>query len=133
MLYDPKWEVQTKPDMFSLAGLIAWLETQDLDTKYTYDDPRACLICRYFGAMGFKRVSCDSHGWDAIGRPDGPLPLHFNTVAHGDCGGTYRAALAVARVPTRVSDDRYVPVWEVEEHHERPKHCARNSNVGRIA
>lgn len=28
MLYDPKWEQQTKTDPYSLDNLIAWLEQQ---------------------------------------------------------------------------------------------------------
>jgi len=41
MLYDPKWEVQTKPAPYSWASLIAWLETKDPNERYDYQ----CLNC----------------------------------------------------------------------------------------
>lgn len=48
MLYDPKWEAQTKPDTFDLEGLISWLETQPPTMSYNYDcyDGR-CLLGLY--------------------------------------------------------------------------------------
>lgn len=53
MLYDPKWEVETKADPFSLESLIAWLETQDPNTEYEWTDcSGGCLIGRYFTAKG---------------------------------------------------------------------------------
>lgn len=56
MLYDPKWEKpETKPDVFSLAGLIAWLETQPGETKYNWYRIRECLFCQYLDAVGVPR------------------------------------------------------------------------------
>ena len=45
-------DYETKPDVFSLEGLIAWLETQEPETQYDYCDPRGCLLCSYFRARG---------------------------------------------------------------------------------
>lgn len=42
----------TKPDVFSLEGLIAWLETQDPATEYCYHKNGDCLLHRYFRNNG---------------------------------------------------------------------------------
>lgn len=48
-----KPETETKPDVFSLEGLIAWLETQPPTISYDWNNCRgACLVGRYFVAMG---------------------------------------------------------------------------------
>jgi hypothetical protein len=47
MLYDPKWEIQTKPDVFSLESLIAWLEKQPAGRKYDWYDINSCMVCQY--------------------------------------------------------------------------------------
>lgn len=45
---------QTKPDVFSLEGLIAWLETQPPLTRYNYADCNGhCLIGQYLTAHGY--------------------------------------------------------------------------------
>jgi hypothetical protein len=51
MLYDPKWEQQTKADPFTLESLIAWLEKQPAATEYRYADIYGCLICKYLTAI----------------------------------------------------------------------------------
>jgi hypothetical protein len=56
MLYDPKWEHQTRADPFSLASLIAWLDKQPLQDSYEYECHGQCLLARYFSAAGFKNV-----------------------------------------------------------------------------
>lgn len=43
---------ETKPDVFSLEGLIAWLEKQPADESYCYYDVGHCLWGRYVKAMG---------------------------------------------------------------------------------
>ena len=52
-LDDRNW-VETKPEVFSLEGLIAWLEVQDKDKAYCYLDADHCLMGQYcaqtFGA-----------------------------------------------------------------------------------
>lgn len=48
-----------KPDVFSLAGLIAWLETQDPATEYEYSSCDTCLLANFFIAMGEARDTRD--------------------------------------------------------------------------
>ena len=45
-LDDRNW-VETKPEVFSLADLAAWLETQDPTTEYDYTDTLYCLVGQY--------------------------------------------------------------------------------------
>ena len=47
MLYDPKWEKQTKADPLTLAGLIAWLETKPSEGTYDWWNVGGCLLCNY--------------------------------------------------------------------------------------
>lgn len=57
MLYDPKWEKQTKPAVRSLAGFIAWLEQQQPDTQYQYTRPDRCAVAQYLKAAGEENYS----------------------------------------------------------------------------
>lgn len=42
-----------KPEVFSLPGLIAWLETQDPQQRYEYENCEGrCLIGQYLAARG---------------------------------------------------------------------------------
>jgi len=51
MPFDSKDFVETKPDVFSLEGLIAWLETQDPSIRYDWEDCcGGCLIGMYYAA-----------------------------------------------------------------------------------
>lgn len=53
MLYDPKWEVEAKPGVFSVESLIAWLETQDSAREYEWANCEGfCLLSQYLTAMG---------------------------------------------------------------------------------
>ena len=52
MPFDSKDFVETKPDVFSLEGLIAWLKTQDPATTYLYSNPRLCLMGMYTADRG---------------------------------------------------------------------------------
>ena len=51
MLYDPKWEQQTKADPFTLHSLIAWLEKQPANEAYCYLSGH-CLFDQYFEGIG---------------------------------------------------------------------------------
>jgi hypothetical protein len=51
MLYDPKWDQQTKAEP-SLAGFIAWLETQQPDGRYDWACRGHCLCDQFFQATG---------------------------------------------------------------------------------
>lgn len=55
MPFDGDLEAFTKPDVFSLRGLIAWLETQDPATEYKFEDCNGgCLIGQYLMALTGK-------------------------------------------------------------------------------
>jgi hypothetical protein len=91
MLYDPKWE-KPKTKALTLAGLIAWLETQPAEGRYNYNCQNgSCLLDRYITSV--------------TGKPSRPTALHWDI-----CGGesecstitynqpwTFGAALARAR------------------------------------
>lgn len=98
MLYDPKWE---KPaDVFSLRGLIAWLEKQNLSTRYSYGDIDGCLLARYFRAVGYRNAFCGASGFSYfrffILLCRKPIPAEMNNVALQGYR-TYGAALDRAR------------------------------------
>ena len=53
MPFDGKPSDYAKPDVFSVEGLLAWLDTQDPATKYDYDDCEGgCLIGTYLKSAG---------------------------------------------------------------------------------
>jgi len=96
MLYDPKWEQQTKADPLSLESLIAWLEKQPADGEYDYTDPLNCLMCQYFSAQG---LSVRDAGPRDVALTDGNviyIPSTFYNVANGD-DRSMGGALARAR------------------------------------
>lgn len=97
MLYDPKWEQETKADPFSLASLIAWLEQQPARKTYCYVSNGECLCAQYFTAMGYQRVRVNPFEFHHAGGRES-LPASFNTIAHGRGGQrTFGHALARAR------------------------------------
>lgn len=52
MLWDPRHDHKTEADVFSLAGLIEWLEKQNPHRGYQYNNCHGgCLIGRYATAM----------------------------------------------------------------------------------
>lgn len=64
MLYDPKWEVETKspvkPDVYALSTLIAWLEKQPTKKEYDFwDCDGACLISQYMTSCGMESLVWD--------------------------------------------------------------------------
>lgn len=53
MLFDPKWEVKT--NVPSLAGIIAWLETQEPTATYNFHACGGlCLIGQYMTHIGIE-------------------------------------------------------------------------------
>ena len=67
MLYDPKWQnTTTKPDVFSLESLIAWLETKPAEREYEWANCDGhCLLSQYLAAHGqhpvrdYKKLDVD--------------------------------------------------------------------------
>ena len=95
-LDDRNW-VETKPEVFSLADLVAWLETQDPTTEYDYTDTSYCLVGQYTIARGGERVA-DSYiigGRRLSSSSRGLLEAGLHAVAAGY--RTFGAALERAR------------------------------------
>lgn len=51
MLFDPKWEQQTKADPFTLESLIAWLETRDPADRYDFCKWNECLLGQWLRSI----------------------------------------------------------------------------------
>jgi hypothetical protein len=100
MLYDPKWEGQTKPDILSLDTLTAWIERQPADQAYNYSCNGHCLLAQYFAAHGLRDVHVTSTHFSHDGGTF-ELPEILNDVAVGVPGVsmkcTFGAALGRAR------------------------------------
>lgn len=56
MPFDGNPEQFVKPGAISVDHLIAWLEKQNPVTRYSYFNPRDCLICRCSAALGGTNV-----------------------------------------------------------------------------
>ena len=99
MLYDPKWDTETKTaDLFTLTALTAWLETKDSDGTYSYINPRDCLLCQYLKEAGYRHPCVTPTVWKAVDLIEQPLPKNFNEVANGiEMRDTYGKALGRAR------------------------------------
>ena len=107
MLYDPKWEVQTKADPLTLPALIAWLEQQPTRRTYCYASVGNCLLHQYFRAAGFPMAAGHGVGgthWNLADEPSNcrPLPEGFGEVALGQ-PHTFGAALERARAAANQS------------------------------
>lgn len=78
----------TKP-IYSKQGLIAWLETQDPTTTYSFTNPSQCLIATYLKAMGAQNTTvrvADLYDWGLHGAANS-----------GGIDDTYGGALARAK------------------------------------
>lgn len=96
MLYDKRWDkTETKPDAFSLASLIAWLETMPADDAYRSWDLDNCLLGQWSRSAGLNEIEVRNNSYHlgirspfaAIASIDGPA-----TEPH-----TFGAALKRAR------------------------------------
>jgi hypothetical protein len=100
MLYDPKWEQQTKADPLSLESLIAWLKRQPTGAQYCYLDNGRCLLGQYFQSVGFEDPKIGSetfdHGPWSGNRIMERLPEVFNEISIQE-PWTFGAALKRAR------------------------------------
>lgn len=75
---------EVEPDVFSLDGLIAWLEKQPRNEEYCYENNGHCLLARYFVAMGYQRPNVGSsfvYYGAPLNRQSFGLPLEFNEIA----------------------------------------------------
>lgn len=99
MLYNPNW-TETKPDVFSLDALIAWLEKQPAEQTYCYLDHGACLLGQYLKGHGFNWVMIYSSGEFDFERDckivRGEYPIEFDDFA-APFPHTFGAALQRAK------------------------------------
>ena len=98
MLYDPKWEVETKPDVFSLENLVAWAEKQPAEKEYDFCCTQ-CYLGQYFEAHGYQVAMLGTDNVTFVDRGKArrvDLPPHFNAIAQ-DEPRTFGAALSRAR------------------------------------
>ena len=80
---------ETKPDVFSVEGFVAWLRTQDPAARYDYQNCNGgCLIGRYLVAVTGKMWRDHGLSWGDISR-DYPV---LNRIAVKE-PWTYGAAL----------------------------------------
>jgi hypothetical protein len=95
-------EVKPKPDVLSVAGLAAWLRTQDGATEYQAGDGSHCVLVQYLNAKGWRVETVGliniyhRKGW--FRRPQRtPVPHDLASVAYMGLypdRQTYAAALA---------------------------------------
>ena len=87
---------ETRPDVFSLDGLIAWLEKQPAEKKYCYMDTGACLLCQYLVSIGVPFEGVYGTYWDDANNVTHDIPA---SVAHipVEYPRTFGAALSRAR------------------------------------
>lgn len=102
MLHNPKWDAMTKPDIFSLASLVSWLETMPADQIYDYRDCGGeCLYGQYATAHGVlweKSGACGRRG-SSQERYDfcGLVYSHIASHRPWTFGAALERALAVSR------------------------------------
>lgn len=100
MFFDPTCKPEVKPDTFSLAGLVEWLEKQPRAQSYDWADIDGCVVCNYLRAVTGIQDPAAHIGWpngthgfgsDTFGPNWGYFEI-CKTEPH-----TYGAALARAR------------------------------------
>ena len=82
----------TDTEIFSLAGLTAWLERQNPETEYDFDDICDCVLFRYFKARGVAIVYMGGNTWVEEGGRRPNLPNEIKRILLG-CETTYGGAL----------------------------------------
>src|SRR5215207_3933130 len=110
MLYDPKWDQQTKADPFSLESLIAWLQMRDPTERYDFCMWNQCLLGQWLRSFDPAAYAINPDDQEYAGltgfhyRVLGEV-VDLNAFKHIANGGNYRnarlmtfgAALARAR------------------------------------
>ncbi len=62
-------ENETKPDIYALSTLIAWLEKQPVKKQYTFSNIKGkCLIGQYMTECGIEHVFGDGQYAELTGR-----------------------------------------------------------------
>ena len=91
MLYDKRWDrTETKPDVFSLESLIAWLETMPPSAEYDFHNcDGLCLVGQY---MAYNDIQFR----DGFSQQSKHFPCTVFRIGAGD-PWTFGAALNRAR------------------------------------
>jgi len=101
MLYDPKWEQQTKANPLTLENLIAWLERQPCNGYYDFNQFNNCLLARWLHSFDpAARNEMDNAPSGFFYTVNGQLVnlSRFGEVARGEGrAATFGAALKRAR------------------------------------
>lgn len=88
--------------VFSLRGLIAWLETQPPETQYCFSTSPACLLTRWHEALGYSYRDSYCDGVYSTGiDPYDENGWAYKVACGSDHLWTYGAALTRARVGLR--------------------------------
>jgi hypothetical protein len=85
-------EIEAK---LTLPNLIAWLETQDSDTRYEYGRCCGCLLARFLKAQGYANVTLGSTTGN-VDNVEFTIPELLDRIAH-DSLKSYGHALNLAR------------------------------------
>jgi len=85
-------------NIFSLEGLISWLETQPPEARYAYHNPRECLMYEYLKERGVPLHSTAGDYWrDKEQKAHHVIPAEINKGIVAMLPFTYGAALQRAR------------------------------------
>ena len=90
----------TVSQVLSLAGLVAWLETQPPETTFEYQDNHDCLMCRYLRARGIEVMWMGGAYFFSAQDDHHDLPFEMGLAAQVEIftgQNTYAAALVRAR------------------------------------
>ena len=97
MAFDDRAYTETTHEVFTLDGLIAWLERQPGARRYNYCDTGGCLLYQYFTTRGVPIVSLNPYKWAVPNGRHHDYPRARDVVAIG-YPRTFRAALKRARL-----------------------------------
>lgn len=78
-----KARLKEVPAPFSLASLIAWLETKDPAAEYNYSDPSNCLMCQYLRCSGVDVRSITLNYWTDSNGARAVFPRVLQDVSSG--------------------------------------------------
>lgn len=88
--------IESKPDVFSLEGLIAWLEKQNPELAYCYFKTGGCLLYTYLADHRVPVRSVGGDYWRDRDWKEHPFPEAFAKIA-AKRPHTFGAALSRAR------------------------------------
>lgn len=80
---------QPHEEVLTLPNLIAWLEKQPADGKYSYDNPYACLLAQFMRANGFPEAHFGGFEYAVTGGGD--------SIPHSIPNGLNKIALSLPR------------------------------------